>query len=138
MHPKVKTSDANIFSSHHEMEMWIQQTNPTGQSTLAINFWNNDNLLEIILTNQIRINIIQGVMKISILEHLLEHPSNGQIGCIKGITNIPAKSFTDYILKSLKYHVKHNGLTLSQTSPGFYVSAVQAFWKHCGKRRNCS
>ena len=29
-------------------------------------------------------------------------------------------------------------LTLSQTSPVFYVSAVQIFWKHCGKRRNCS
>ena len=29
-------------------------------------------------------------------------------------------------------------LTLSQTSPGFYVSVVQVFWKHCGKRRNCS
>ena len=28
-------------------------------------------------------------------------------------------------------------LTLSQTSPGFYVSALQDFWKHCGKRRNC-
>ena len=26
-------------------------------------------------------------------------------------------------------------LTLSQTSPGFYVSAVQVIWKHCGKRR---
>ena len=24
-------------------------------------------------------------------------------------------------------------LTLSQTSPGFYVSAVQIVWKHCGK-----
>ena len=29
-------------------------------------------------------------------------------------------------------------LTLSQTSPCFYVSAVQAFWKHWGKRRNYS
>ena len=28
-------------------------------------------------------------------------------------------------------------LTLSQTSPGFYVSAAQVFRKHCGKRRNC-
>ena len=28
-------------------------------------------------------------------------------------------------------------LTLSKTSPGFYVSAVQVFWKHCGKRKNC-
>ena len=29
-------------------------------------------------------------------------------------------------------------ITLSQTSPGFYVSTVQIFWKHWGKRRNCS
>ena len=28
-------------------------------------------------------------------------------------------------------------LTLSQTSPGFHVSAEQAFWKHCRDRRNC-
>ena len=30
------------------------------------------------------------------------------------------------------------GLTLSKTNPGFYVSVVQVFGKHCGKRRNCS
>ena len=29
-------------------------------------------------------------------------------------------------------------LTLSQTSPGFFVSTVQVFGKHCVKRRNCS
>ena len=29
-------------------------------------------------------------------------------------------------------------LTLPQTSPGFYLFAVQVFRKHCGKRRNCS
>ena len=29
-------------------------------------------------------------------------------------------------------------LTLSQTSPDFYVSTVQVFWKHWGKRINCS
>ena len=28
-------------------------------------------------------------------------------------------------------------LSLSQTSPGFYVSASQVFRKHFGKRRNC-
>ena len=33
---------------------------------------------------------------------------------------------------------KLNPLTLSETSPGFYVSAVLVFCKHCGKRRNCS
>ena len=27
----------------------------------------------------------------------------------------------------------NKGLTLSQTSPGFYVSAIQVFRKHCGK-----
>ena len=31
-----------------------------------------------------------------------------------------------------------SNFTLSQTSPGFYVSAVQVLWKHCGKTRNCS
>ena len=30
------------------------------------------------------------------------------------------------------------GLTLSKTSPAFYVSAVKVFWKHSWKRRNCS
>ena len=29
-------------------------------------------------------------------------------------------------------------LTLYQTVHGFYVSAVQVFCKHCGKRRKCS
>ena len=28
--------------------------------------------------------------------------------------------------------------SLTKTSAGFYVSAVEVFWKHCGKRRNCS
>ena len=28
-------------------------------------------------------------------------------------------------------------LILSQTSPGFYMSAEQVFLKHCGKRGNC-
>ena len=27
-------------------------------------------------------------------------------------------------------------LTLSQKSPGFYVSTSQIFWKHCAKRKN--
>ena len=34
--------------------------------------------------------------------------------------------------------MKNGLLTLSQTSPGLYVSAVNVFWKHCWKRRNCS
>ena len=41
-------------------------------------------------------------------------------------------------LESLVFPDTNNFLTLSQTSPVFYVSAVQVFWKHCGKRRNCS
>ena len=32
----------------------------------------------------------------------------------------------------------HSPLTLSQTSPGFYVFAVGVFWKHFQKRRNSS
>ena len=41
------------------------------------------------------------------------------------------------IVPYIATHVKKT-LTLSQTSPGFYVSAVEVFGKHCGKRRNCS
>ena len=32
----------------------------------------------------------------------------------------------------------HFHSSLSQTSPGFYMSTVQVFWKYCWKRRNCS
>ena len=39
---------------------------------------------------------------------------------------------------SATFYFPANALTLSQTSPGFYVSAVQSYLKHCGKRRNCS
>ena len=28
-------------------------------------------------------------------------------------------------------------LTLSQTIPGFYMSSVEVFRKHCGKTKNC-
>ena len=28
-------------------------------------------------------------------------------------------------------------LTFTQSSPGFYVFALQVYYKHCGKRRNC-
>ena len=38
----------------------------------------------------------------------------------------------------LKFSFVVKSLTLSQTSPGFYVSAVHVFKKHCGKRGNCS
>ena len=34
--------------------------------------------------------------------------------------------------------ISTNWLTLYQTSPGFYMSAVQVFWKDCWKRRKCS
>ena len=40
------------------------------------------------------------------------------------------------------YWVRHplimDPLTPSQTSSGVYISAVEVFWKHCGKRTNCS
>ena len=54
--------------------------------------------------------------------------------------------FCCLLFKGLTFHTRNKhfndpeeeGLTFSQTSPGFYMSAVQVFWKHCGKRRNCS
>ena len=53
-------------------------------------------------------------------------------------------SFSHNVFHSYISSVRQNAalcgdwLTLSQTSPCFYVSAVQVFWKHWGKRRNCS
>ena len=41
--------------------------------------------------------------------------------------------FLPFLIKNLLCFT----LTLSQTSPGFYVSIVQVFRKHCGKSRNC-
>ena len=41
-------------------------------------------------------------------------------------------------LEEPKIGMSGKGLTLSQTSPGFYVSAVQVLWKPCGKRSNFS
>ena len=47
-------------------------------------------------------------------------------------------NFRSAVMAVLCRYWKNYCLTLYQTSPGFYVSAVQVFWKHCGKRRNCS
>ena len=41
-------------------------------------------------------------------------------------------------VKWYEFHLDTILLSLSQTSPGFNMSAVQVFWKHCGKRGNCS
>ena len=39
----------------------------------------------------------------------------------------------------LRVIITHDSvLTLSQTSPDFYLSAVKISWKHCCKSRNCS
>ena len=59
------------------------------------------------------------------------------------------QSHTQYHLPYILVHHKksqdatfdypvHPLLTLFPRCPDFYVSAVQVFWKHCGKRRNCT
>ena len=54
--------------------------------------------------------------------------------------------FNGYLPLSLKFcfcwitsfcQSADGGIDLSQISPGFYMSAVQVFWKQCGKWRNC-
>ena len=46
-------------------------------------------------------------------------------------------SFTSFLSSANAFNLVEflfcKELTLSQTSPGFDASAVQAFWKHCGK-----
>ena len=58
---------------------------------------------------------------------------------IISLKRLPAELMTTLkICKYYSWQIKISMLTLSQTSPDFYVSAVEVFWKHCGKRRNCS
>ena len=74
-------------------------------------------------------------------------PTMFYLFCILGQSTVKGKGlrskptlclgFFRIILK-YNYPMKDTFLIHSQTSPGFYVSAVQVFWKHCGKRRNCS
>ena len=47
------------------------------------------------------------------------------------ICNRPRGLWTELLLQVNKFNS-------SQTSPCFYVSAVEVSWKHCGKRRNFS
>ena len=47
-------------------------------------------------------------------------------------------SFSQNVFYPFQSKFQFFTLTLSQTSPGFYVSAVEVLQKHCGKRRNCS
>ena len=53
--------------------------------------------------------------------------------CMESVENIVGK---EKLLAFSPFPIMF--LTLSHTSPGFYVSAVQVFWKHCGQKRNCS
>ena len=52
------------------------------------------------------------------------------------IAYLPNNKILD--LSRFEIYVYASDLTFSQTSPGFYVSAVEVFWKHSGKRRNFS
>ena len=63
----------------------------------------------------------------------------GQNGvlCGNGLIN-QKKHFSEFTVMGKKEEDIMYILTLFQTSPGFYVSAVQVFCKHCGKRKNCS
>ena len=54
-------------------------------------------------------------------------------------TFVPKSEGPPLNLENLGVFIRQKAfLTLSQTSPGFYVSAVQVLRKHCGKRRKCS
>ena len=80
-------------------------------------------------------------------EHFLLFPQCFQKVCFPGASKgvivwewVKPANLTFLHLTFLNETLKRHffTLTLSKTSPGFYVSAVQVFLKHCGKRRNCS
>ena len=64
-------------------------------------------------------------------------PSKKMLGDMKFLESLITFDKVIFFFSYL-FTIKSCVLTLSQTSPGFYVSAVQVFRKHCRKRRNCS
>ena len=68
-----------------------------------------------------------------------ESCSQGEASLILVFISLPATDvWTNSATTDCHLHNNFYTLTFSQTSPGFYVSAVQVFWKHSGKRKNCS
>ena len=66
---------------------------------------------------------------VSVTEGKLQHQRTiGKLVIVHTLWNIN-KSISKWCFTMLSKY----SLTLSQTSPGFHVSAVHAFWKHCGK-----
>ena len=68
----------------------------------------------------------------TISQLLKQHAQTSSLHILQGIIILV---YTNLVIRQPTPHVY---LTLSQTSPGFYVSAVQVIRKPCGKRRNCS
>ena len=58
----------------------------------------------------------------------------------KVINSPSVNAFKSNLSKQWRNHPQQlsNLLSLSKTSPGFYVSTVQVFRKQCGKRKKCS
>ena len=97
-------------------------------------------------THHLAIRADQKVWPSTVLDTTYEkhgYPSTWKLEkCFNPIFTVWNCYASQFGIQSMLYD-KHNHVfvchfTLSQTSPGFYVSVVQVFWKHCGKRRNCS
>ena len=74
-------------------------------------------------------------------EEILENILTWQMLTPEALEQLPTPPALLYgahhLLRMFGKMISNSLLTLSQTSPGFYVAAVQVFRKHGGKRRNC-
>ena len=67
-----------------------------------------------------------------------KHKKNAVVNEVRSVSMQSVKHMYVAFTSNLLIVIISMLLILSQTSPCFYVSAVQAFRKHYGKRRNCS
>ena len=71
--------------------------------------------------------------------YFLSHTRTGNFFfqvCSKLVSNPqPPCHKLNTLYKPIQLHLSDLTLTLSQTSPGFYLSAVQFSWKHCEKKQ---
>ena len=75
------------------------------------------------------------------VERILAKPGIEPVTSCSQVRNATNWALGLYLAQEDSHQTSHRkileNVNLSQTSPGFYVSTVQFFWKHCGKRRIC-
>ena len=82
--------------------------------------------------NKIKFNATE---KLKFLLERVENTGKRKKCWLPAFSPFPTMFSKEFLYSVVKSGLCGKELTLCQTSPGFYLSPVQVFWKHCGKKR---